>query len=81
MPAATVTIDRLTVQFPGITPEEGRKLALQIAADLAAAGAMPAAGDFPVVRVEMAVAAKSNHSDLAARIVAEAIRQLRRGAG
>jgi hypothetical protein len=74
-----VSIDHLTLQFPGISAEQGRLMALEIAAALASAGAMPAAGDFPAIQVEMSIAAKSSRADLVSRVVSETLRQLNRG--
>jgi hypothetical protein len=74
-------IDRLSLELPGGVAEGGRDMAVEIATRLAAAGALPAAGDYPDVRVEIQAAANERRSDLTARIVAEALRQLRRGIG
>jgi hypothetical protein len=74
-------IDRLSLEMPGSVTEGGRDMAVELAIRLAAAGALPAAGDYPAVRVEIQAAPNEKRSDLTARIVAEALRQLRRGIG
>jgi hypothetical protein len=78
-------IDRLSLEIPGEMPgviaEGGRDMGVEIATRPAAAGALPAAGDYPAVRVEVPAMPNEQRSDLIARIVAEALRQLRRGIG
>jgi len=71
-------IDRLIVHAPGLSEAEGRQLALQIGAQLAEAGSLPAAGDIPRLVVSAPVTRHRGVPDLARRIVDEAIQQLRR---
>lgn len=71
-------IDRLIVHAPGLSESEGRQLALQIAAQLAEAGGIPAAGDIPRLGVRARAARRVDVPDLAQRIVDEALRQLQR---
>jgi FlaA1/EpsC-like NDP-sugar epimerase len=75
---ADMNIDRLIVRAPGLSEDQGRRLALQIAAQLAPAGGLPAAGDLPRLEVRAAAARSVDVRDLAQRIVDEALRQLRR---
>jgi hypothetical protein len=72
-------IDRLIVRAPGLSESQGRQLALRIAAQLAEAGGMPAAGDIPRLEVSAPAARPVDVPDLAQRIVDEALRQLHRG--
>jgi len=72
-----IHIDRLAVEASGLSPEEGRRLALAIAAGLAGAG-LPLAGDVPVMRVAVAKPAGATPHDVARRAVADILRQLRR---
>jgi hypothetical protein len=78
---SVIDIDRLALELPGATAEEGRRMAVDIVAALAAAGGLPAAGDYPTIRVTVPAAAHERAADLTARIVASAIRELRRGTG
>jgi hypothetical protein len=71
-------IDRLTVSAPGLSEGEGRQLALHIAAQLAAAGGLPAAGDIPQLAVSVPAGHRVDVPDLAQRIVDDALRQLQR---
>ena len=70
----------MTLELAG-TVDRGRNMAVEIATRLAAAGALPAAGDYPAIRIEVRTAPNQGEADLTARIVAEALRQLRRGIG
>jgi hypothetical protein len=74
-------IDKLSLELPGYAAEDGRNLALDIVAALAAAGALPEAGDYPALRVEVPAAERRQGPNLTARIVAEVLRQLRRDSG
>ena len=76
---ADMNIDRLIVRAPGLSEDQGRRLALQIAAQLAQAGGLPAAGDIPKLDIRAAAARSVDVPDLARRIVDEALLQLRRG--
>lgn len=83
---APLHIDRLSVELHGDAAEKGdggksaaKDLAMELVTRLAAAGGLPAAGDFPVIRIDVPMAPNERRSDVTARIVAEALRQLRRG--
>ncbi len=78
---AEITIDRLALDAPWLSPEEARRLAHAIAAELAAAPA-PASGPRTHERVQASVtAAPAGGVDrLARQIVAELLRQLARSA-
>jgi hypothetical protein len=76
---ADMNIDRLIVHAPGLSEDQGRQLALRIAAQLAQAGGMPEAGDIPKLELRAASAHSVDVPDLAWRIVDQALRQLRRG--
>jgi hypothetical protein len=75
---AGMQIDRLIVHAPGLSAAQGRQLALRIAAQLADAGGVPAAGDIPKLEVRAPDGWRADLPDLAQRIVDEALRQLRR---
>ena len=57
---------------------QARELALRVAEMLATAGAMPAAGDIPAVKIDLTAEIGSDPLELAERITEEVIRQLRR---
>jgi hypothetical protein len=78
---ANFDIDRLTLDLPGATEEEGRRIALDIVVALGAAGGLPATGDYPSLRVAVPAIAGERPEELAARIVAAALRELRHGSG
>jgi hypothetical protein len=71
-------IDRLIVKASGLSESEGRQLGLHIASGLAAAGGWPATGDIPSLRVQGIAMPSRNLSEMARRIVGEALRELRR---
>lgn len=78
---ANFDIDRLALDLPGATEAEGRRIALDIAAALGASGGLPATGDYPILRVAVPAIAGEQPGELAARIVAAALRELCRGSG
>jgi hypothetical protein len=86
---APLHIDRLSVELHGDTGGTGvagkeiaaKELATELVTRLAAAGALPAAGDIPVIRVDVPMPPRERPSDVTARILAEALRELRRGGG
>jgi hypothetical protein len=73
-----VRIDRLTLQVPGLTPAQGRRLALQVAAGIATAGAAGGGRDIPALRLDLTAAPGAGADVLAEQIVAEVLRQVRR---
>jgi hypothetical protein len=73
-----IHIDRLAIQIPGLSNEEGRQLGLRMAAALAAAGGIPAAGDIPALHLDVEADMSAGLPRLADRIVIELLRQLRR---
>jgi hypothetical protein len=75
-----LSIDHMTLELPGPV-DRGRNMAVEIATLLAAAGALPAAGDYPAIPIEVRAEPNQGEADLTARIVAEALRQLQRGIG
>jgi hypothetical protein len=75
----SLRVDRLSLQVPGRETRDARDMAVEIMTRLAAAGGLPAAGDFPALRIEVPMAPNERSSDLTARIVAEALRQMQRG--
>jgi hypothetical protein len=70
-------IDRMTMEIPGVSAEDARRIALTVAASLGAAGALPATGDLPSIQVEVVTSMGSQPSELVGRIVAATLRQLR----
>jgi hypothetical protein len=77
-PAPALTIDRLTLTLPGMSPAAGRELALLVAAGLAAAGALPQSGAIPRLRVTLSAGTPATPETLARRIVAETLLALAR---
>jgi hypothetical protein len=79
MPEATpqaARIDRLVLQMPGGSADQGKQIAMLVAAGLAAAGALPQAGDLPHLRIEVSGDARTDPETLAGRIVEATLRQL-----
>jgi hypothetical protein len=76
-----VDIERLTLELPGATEAEGRRVAIDIVAALGAVGGLPATGDYPGLRIIVPAIAGERPGDLTTRIVAAALRELRRGGG
>jgi hypothetical protein len=77
----TFDIDRMTVELPGAVAGDPREVALQIVAELAAAGGLPAAGDYPALRLQVPARPGEPAAALTRRIVEQAQRELRRGNG
>jgi hypothetical protein len=73
-----IRIDRLSLQVPGLSAAEGRRLALQVAEGLGALGAAGGGRDIPTVRVDLTAASKTSMDELAVKIVAEVLRQVDR---
>jgi hypothetical protein len=80
MPAhpQTAQIDRLLLEIPGDSAHRGREVARLVAAELAAADALPAAGDLPTLRVTIRAEPQEDAQSLARRIVAAMLRDLAR---
>jgi len=72
---AEISIDRLTLQIPGHSEAEGKRLALAVARALGAAAANGETGGARALRVDFTAAGDTNQ--LAQRIAAEILRQLR----
>jgi hypothetical protein len=68
----------MQMEIPGRSAADGRRVALLVAAGLAEAGALPAAGDVPAVQIELVAETNVNDAELAQRILAETLRHLRR---
>jgi hypothetical protein len=77
MPGNGLRIDRLAMEIPGGSALTGRRVALLVAAGLAEAGALPAAGDIPAIRVELAVGGNPDEPLLARHIIDATLRRLR----
>lgn len=77
---ANITIERLTLNLTGLSPEEGRRLAHSIAAALAAAPAsIQAGGNRDRVAVAVNATPDASVDHLAEQIVAELLQQMKRG--
>jgi hypothetical protein len=73
-----ISIDRLTLQVPGFSETEGKRLALAVADGLAAAALSRETGDVKTLRVDLTAVAGVERDLLARQIVSEIIRQLER---
>jgi hypothetical protein len=73
-----VRIDRLILQVPGLTPSEGKRLALQVAAGIATARAAGGGRDIPALRLDLTAAPGGSVDALAEQLVAEIRRQIQR---
>ena len=73
-----IQIDRLTLQVPGLSPADGRRLALQIAEGLGAAGTTLSARDIPALRIDLTAGPKTGVDELARQVIAEILRQVQR---
>jgi hypothetical protein len=76
MPGDAIRIDRLTLELPAESAATGRRVALLVAAGLAAAGALPAAGDIPSICIELTVDGNADAPLLARQIVDATVRRL-----
>jgi len=74
----SVSIDRLALELPSMPESQARRLAMGIADGLAVAGLSWSAGEFPTLRIDLTAAAGVDADHLAAQVVAEIARQLRR---
>ena len=73
-----VRIDRLVLDLPGRSAEQAHRIALLVAEGLAAAGALPQAGDIPTLKVAITADRDIDTTALARRIVAATLRDLAR---
>ena len=73
-----IWIDRLILQVPGLLATDGRRLALEVAERLSAAGAVGSARDIPALRLDLTVAASTGIDEWARQVVAEVVRQVQR---
>lgn len=74
-------IEHLQLSVPAMSPGDARRLALLVATGLAQASSSAGAGEIPSIRVAVTGAAATGSGDLdalAGRIVADALRQIRR---
>jgi hypothetical protein len=71
-------IDRLTLEVPGLSASDGRRLALQVAAGLKAVGAAGGACDIAALRLDLTAAPNAGVDELARQVVAEVLRQVQR---
>lgn len=70
-------IDRLTLDVPAMSPADARRLALLVAAGLAQANGLGGSGDIGSMRVAVEAGPTGSLGNLADRIVADALRQIR----
>jgi|GEM_PF-2488263 hypothetical protein len=77
-PASALSIDRLTLSLPGLSPAQGREVAGLVAAGLAAAGTLPQSGMIPRLSVTLRAGEQATPESLARRIVAETLQALAR---
>jgi hypothetical protein len=71
-------IDRLTLDVPTMSTPDARRLALLVAAGLAQAAGFGSSAEIPSMRVAVEVSTTNGLGILADRIVADALRQIRR---
>ena len=72
-------IDRLRIDVPGLSAEQGRRLGQLVAAGLGEAAGLPALADIPYLRLDLAAPPGADLPTLAARIVAATVRALAGG--
>jgi hypothetical protein len=68
----------MVLNMPGGSASDGQKVALLVADGLAAAGALPQAGDLPHLRVTISGDHRADPDTLARRIVEATLRELAR---
>jgi hypothetical protein len=76
--AQNVKIDRLVLHIPGTSADQGRIVAQLVVAGLANAGALPALGELPTLRVTLSADSGGDPTTLARRIVEATLRDLAR---
>jgi hypothetical protein len=77
---ADISIDRLILHASGLSESQGRRLAAQIAIELAQAPGIPGIGDIPRLEVSLPLTHSAAMPDLVQRIADAALRQLRASA-
>lgn len=77
--SAPLRIDRLRIDIPGLSAEQGRRLGQLVAAGLGEAAGLPALADIPSLRLHLAAPPGADLPTLAARIVAATQRALASG--
>jgi hypothetical protein len=73
-----LAIDRLVLNLPPMSPGDARRVALLVAAGLAQATGVAGAGEVPAMSVNIPAAAPGDLTTLSERIIAGALRQIRR---
>jgi len=71
-------IDRLILELPTMSPAEAKRMALLVATGLAQSHGLTGAADIPSMRVIVESGATASLTMLADKIVAGALRQIRR---
>jgi hypothetical protein len=72
-----IAIDRMILHVPGLSESDGRRLALQVAGGLGAAGVAGGGRDIPAMRLDLTAHPNTGVDELARQIVAELVRQVR----
>jgi hypothetical protein len=72
-----MVIDRLTLEVPGLSASDARRLALEVARGLGAAGAAGGNRDLPALRLDLVAVAGAGVDELSRRIVDAVLEQLR----
>ena len=73
-----ISIDRLTLDLPGMPEAQARRLALGIADGLAVAGVSDAVAEVPTLRIDLTADPSADAVGLARRIISDFLLQLRR---
>jgi hypothetical protein len=73
---AALFIDRLTLQVPGLSATDGRRLALQVARGLGAARVSGGARALPAVRLDITAATGAGVDELARQVVAAVLERV-----
>jgi hypothetical protein len=73
-----LSIDRLSLQVPGLTEPEGRRLAVLVAQGLGSLGPLGGGREVPTLRLDLEAPPSAGVDELARRIVAELARQVAR---
>ena len=75
---SAISIDRLTLEVPGLSAADGQRLALLVARGLGTAGAAGGGRDPPSVRVDLTAGPDAGVDELARRVVAAVLGQIGR---